>query len=45
MTDPIQSTDTSKVTRIEVIDQHGAGYVQWRLTDVVVSLQDDGQTT
>jgi hypothetical protein len=36
--------DTSKVTRLEVIDENGRSYVKYGITDVEFSLQDDGRT-
>jgi hypothetical protein len=34
-----------KVNRVEVIDQEGRSYVNWKLTNKVeISLQDDGKT-
>jgi hypothetical protein len=36
--------DTSKVTRLEVIDEDGRSYVKYGITDVQFSLQDDGRT-
>lgn len=38
-------TDTSKVTRVEVIEMGvGREYVQWGLYDVELALQDVGRT-
>lgn len=36
--------DASKVTRIEVIDQHGRVFVLYGAAAVSLALQDDGQT-
>ena len=37
--------DTSKATRVEVIDQNGRSYVNWKDSNVVETmLQDDGKT-
>ncbi len=37
--------DTSKGTRVEVIDQNGRSYVNWKDSNVVEAmLQDDGKT-
>lgn len=37
--------DTSKVNRVEVIDEKGRSYVNWKPTNrVSVQLQDDGKT-
>lgn len=40
---PIQ--DLPNCTRVEVIDQNGRSYVNWKLTNKVrLSMQDDGRT-
>lgn len=36
--------DASKITRIEVIDQHGRVFVIHKLAKVTLVLQDDGAT-
>lgn len=37
--------DISKVTRVEVIDEKGRSYVNWKSDNKVsLSLQDDGRT-
>lgn len=37
--------DTSKVTRVEVIDENGRSYTNWNEQNKVeLSLQDDGRT-
>lgn len=36
--------DTSKVTRVEVIDDNGRSYVKYGIADIEFSLQDDGRT-
>ena len=37
--------DTLKVTRVEVIDEKGRSYVNWKDNNKVkLSLQDDGRT-
>lgn len=37
--------DTSKVTRVEVIDEDGRSYVNWKKKNTVkLDLQDNGRT-
>jgi len=37
--------DTSKVTRVEVIDENGRSYVNWQKNNTVtLDLQDNGRT-
>lgn len=36
--------DTSKVTRIEIIDQNGRMLVGYGFSEVKISMQDDGRT-
>lgn len=37
--------DTSRVTRVEVIDDSGRNYVNWKSNNTVqLSLQDEGRT-
>lgn len=33
-----------KVTRVELIDDSGRAYTAWDLSEVYISLQDDGRT-
>src|ERR1700691_4020389 len=40
----VDQIDTSKVSRIEGIDQRGRVFVRYGFTDVSISLQDDGRT-
>lgn len=40
----MNDTDTSKVTRVEVIDDNGRSYVKYGIEDIEFSLQDDGRT-
>ena len=40
----MNNIDTSKVTRVEVIDDDGRSYSKWGVSDVWLSLQDDNQT-
>lgn len=39
-----QIRDFSNVDRVEVIDNDGRRYVKYNVTDVQLSLQDDGRT-
>jgi hypothetical protein len=39
-----ETTDTSKVTRIEIIDNMGRLFVGYSFSDVQLSVQDDGRT-
>lgn len=32
------------VTRLEVVDAEGRSYTNWKVRDIVISLQDDGRT-
>lgn len=37
--------DTTKVTRVEVIDNNGRSYFNWKDgNEVIISIQDDGRT-
>ena len=36
--------DTTKVTRVEVIDDDGRSYTKWNVFDVQIMLQDDNRT-
>ena len=41
------ATDPTKlygVTRLEVIDESGRGYTNWKASGVMVSIQDEGRT-
>jgi hypothetical protein len=41
----MKAVNTSKVNRVEVIDENGRSYVNWKPTNMVsVRLQDDGKT-
>jgi hypothetical protein len=41
----MKAVNTSKVNRVEVIDENGRSYVNWKPTNrVSVRLQDDGKT-
>lgn len=43
--DMAQQIDTSRVTRVEVIDDNGRSYVNWKANNTVqLSLQDKGRT-
>lgn len=44
MTEQPRGEDTSRVTRIEIIDQTGRAYVGYGFSDVKLSMQDDGRT-
>lgn len=44
-TKPIAYMETTKVTRVEVIDENGRSYVNWNEKNhVEISLQDDDRT-
>ena len=36
--------DHSKITRVEVIDEDGRSYVNYAVSELILSLQDDGKT-
>ena len=44
MIENIKNNKTKRVTRVEVVDDHGRAYTMWDVTSVELSLQDDERT-
>ena len=44
MNEPDTTIPYSRITRVEVIGRHGRELVKHDVTDVQISIQDDGQT-
>ena len=44
MRNEVVEIDTSKLTRVEIVDDTGRAYVKWNIKSVIIAIQDAERT-